>query len=397
MPDRTSRSRPGGREPSTPIYAREDIADAQRLRGHVIVEGASLEGASLVVRTIVVVKRANGAYMHVTRESPVGSDGAFALEIPPAAEIVAPLTVQVRGPDGALLQELVTTLPKPGAALEIRVATPDIRRPTVKPGRIPAPAERMQGRVIDGSSGRAVAKRTLVLWVRAGEGADAVPLMAVETDARGSFFADRPPETFAAAHATVARHDGVVPLHLDGDGRLPTRLLLVLEGVRAAPKSDDCGCEAPPATIPSTQDFLASPESFAQDLGPGCVSFTRPHRSLHEKRYVFIVRTTEPQIQGLTTQTRQVPVDPGFLPRSTDIEPAARSLRLDTARKLTASNVDLTPGQLAEVVRKDMQNSVLDSLMPYLKLSDDRDRLDADNPVDWDSTPTFYQATRRFS
>lgn len=390
MPEKTPETpTPSPISPKPPTSGRDPV---QRIHGRVLVDGAAPHRESLVVRATASILRADSLSRRVSSEGPVHDDGRFELVLPVGARLDE-VAFQVRDADGSLLHETVVPSPTPNRPVELHLTRDPLSRREPKPEPLAHPTPRLQGRVLDRKTGRPVARSTVILWGRVAEAAEDVALVAVETNSRGAFFVDRPAEQFVAAHATVPPHELKTPLQLDADGRLPTRVLIILDVVEPEVKQDACGCDAPPTSTPSTEDFVASPDSFAQDLGPGCVSFTRPHRSLHEKRYFYIVRTTEPKIQGFSAQPLKIPLDPGFMPRQRDAASGPTTLRPDTARALLASNVELTPEHLASAVKSDLSAGFGDKLLSLMKPSDGRDRLDADNPVDWDSTPTFSQAT----
>ncbi len=392
MPKTRNPVRPIGREPTRPsiLFVDNDVQDLQQIHGRVVLDGGG-DLMGLTVRAIASTRQVQGGRSTLTRESSVSDDGAFEVLLPSATEIEVDVTFQVRSADGTLLYEARLPVPIRESLLELRVIGSSVSPADVEAS--PPRADRLHGRVIDGSSGQPVPRRGVVIWVQISAGADFLPILALQSDARGAFFASRPLEPFIAAHATVARYDESVPLRLDTSGRLPSQVLIVIDDKVSTEEADDCACAAPPTTLPSEEDFTAAPDSFVQDLGPGCVSFTRPHRSLHEKRYTHIVRTTEPRIKGLSLNGPVVPLDPGFLPGSTPVQTAPRSLHVETARSLAAHRFEMTEEVLATTLAQEHTALAEDSILPHLKRSDDRDRLDADNPIDWDNSPTFYQAT----
>ena len=74
---------------------------------------------------------------------------------------------------------------------------------------------------------------------------------------------------------------------------------------------DDCGCgdgtDAPRS--PDRADLARADGTFSTDGGAGrCVDFTKPDRTLEEYSFTYCVRTTEPEIRGLTLEEpRKVP------------------------------------------------------------------------------------------
>ena len=71
--------------------------------------------------------------------------------------------------------------------------------------------------------------------------------------------------------------------------------LLLEEGNCAATESEcECGEKSTPR-LPSQGDLIGS-DKYTQDLGSHCVSLTTPNRTLHERNYYAIVRTSDPKI-----------------------------------------------------------------------------------------------------
>src|SRR5690606_13852539 len=66
---------------------------------------------------------------------------------------------------------------------------------------------------------------------------------------------------------------------------------------------DDCACGDPSGVPrgPDGSELARADGTFSSDPGAGrCVDFTKPDRTLEEFTYSFAVRTTEPEIRGLT-------------------------------------------------------------------------------------------------
>lgn len=236
--------------------------------------------------------------------------GAFTLVFPERKEMARdkPIRVAVFSPAGRLVGEKEFLAAKVDGPLVVPV---EKFGPTTldRPGRVPAQeARRIRGRVIERSGQRLPSSVQVLLLARQAGGDDGasppVPVLAARTDGSGYFSGDVPGTTFESVVAVVSGAEGEVPVRL-ADGLIPLRLPIVIdmpERARGA-SSKDCGCRADgvPRT-PSQESIAESPGMYSTDLGAGqCVSFTVPNRAIEEYSFHFVVRTTEPDITGLTT------------------------------------------------------------------------------------------------
>ena len=66
------------------------------------------------------------------------------------------------------------------------------------------------------------------------------------------------------------------------------------------PAEDDCNCDLAPPRLPDSTELAENGDVYSTDLGAGCEDFTVPNRTLEEFDFFKIVRTTDPDIKGLT-------------------------------------------------------------------------------------------------
>lgn len=92
------------------------------------------------------------------------------------------------------------------------------------------------------------------------------------------------------------------------DGRIEERQIL---GIKPAPaktaepgkeNDKDCSCATTPY-LPDSEELARGEGVFSQDLGVGCVDFTKPNRVVEEHLYMQIVRTTDQQIKKVNIPT----------------------------------------------------------------------------------------------
>jgi hypothetical protein len=209
---------------------------------------------------------------------------------------------------------------------------------------------KLTGAVLDTTGRRIVPNKQVLLWGRLnGTEADQfILILATRTDPQGYFSGDYPlqlrykPHSFIEAYGVVGVGQGKrVPIPLENDF-LPEKIVLVIEIAEGdLDGEDDCNCQALVPRAPDHIDFANSTGTYSTDLEAGtCVNFTTPNRTLEEFSFYSVVRTTDPEIL-------YGPGNPNIIHPST--------------------------------ANKERQA--------------ERRRLDADNWVDWDETPTTYQST----
>jgi hypothetical protein len=334
----------------------------------------------------------------------VDADGNFRFAIGGEGDPRPPVTITVSTPEGVLVHRRELTLEQAAEPLTIRVkGSPPL---DIVPAEDPAKGGRvtMTGRVVDERGKTVVARLPVVLWGVVAGSSTAHPIVVTQTQTGGFFSADWVSTALSSAFGRVAGSDAI-PIALDDAGRLPRHVLLVLDVPDAAPD----GSVGAPVLAPNPTDLTGNPAEFSQDLGRGCIDLTTPNRTVEEFVYMFVVRTSEPDVQGVTFGRRRL-VPPHFfagLLEATALHEAfttgrATSIRsadfkelvidVDSARRLVNSDEPPTvaeikrAGWLAEVGwLKDLIGGV--AARPPV-----RQPMDASHPIDWDDTPTVYQA-----
>jgi hypothetical protein len=340
-----------------------------------------------------------------------------------------PSRLEVRAESGWLAGEL--DLDSKETARVLQEGQVDIEATALPPGRLSPSdnpligrSERISGLVLEVGDGSKVADVQVFVWGRprplagdtdsAAAGAAAVKpllLLTARSDSAGYFFADRPAAAVAGAWATVAGYNESVAIECDAAGQLPAKLVIGLSVARSAPADEAAkpGCACGVAqSLPQAPDAeqLAASEAYAQDLG-GCVDFTLPNRTLDEHSYTMVLRTTDPEIQGLTLPPPPVQTQLGELLDSYEFygvpldelgvddvfshdgrygAAGSRAASSRPARRKLPPSVDRALSQIGFASEAAAQAA-------WSKRSAGRAPLNAANPVDWDNEPTFYQAT----
>jgi len=241
-----------------------------------------------------------------TVNSVVNANGLAVLELPSKNDLVTSrkILLRVAAPDGEQLaaRELETDAVDRAEPVAIAVEPKQyfpIERNTTQEYLKP---ERIRGLLIDPSGQNRVGNKQVVLFARVAAEGPAQIVAVARSDGRGYFSADFPLGTFVSAFGKV--NDGPqVPIALNADGSWPDRIILEATGGTSEPTDSDepCDCQSTVPRDPDDEDLVNSPGTFAADKGEGrCVDLTKPNRVLQEFDYHTIVRSTEPQIRGLT-------------------------------------------------------------------------------------------------
>ncbi|MFE2282907.1 helix-hairpin-helix domain-containing protein [Streptomyces sp. NPDC059443] len=377
---------------------------------------------------------------------PTDAEGVTTLSLPSRATIVGPITLKASAPDGELLRSdslAGTSLPQK-ITLTVEPRVPGTTLPNDDPaaGR----PTRVRGRVIDSAGRRQAAALQVVLW--GAQKADPQPedfraLTVSTTDAQGHFTGPYPVGAFSSAHATVGLEDEVtVPVHLEDRGVFPETAVLVVDVPEPA-EGDDCACHAPGTAprAPDATDLARADGTFSSDVGMGrCMDFTKPDRTLEEYGFTYLVRTTEPEIKGLTLdEPSKVPLSlitpyleaelaesraafriaaPSAAARASGLpiadvrreDPAGVGVgAAETSDAAVPKLTGLIDAAALKALARDPGSSPLKAVYAAAQLTrhgdlqrflgsavakpPGRQQLDGGHPVDWDDDPTVYQAS----
>ena len=136
------------------------------------------------------------------------------------------------------------------------------------------------------------------------------PIYAGLTDKDGYFFGSYKPQAFGKVFAVVAgSFEDAIELEFstaNGYSLLKLPILLVLSISDLDLKDEGLGCHGSNPPIGDSTEIALNPETYAQDLGGGCVNFTTSDRTVEEHLVYTAVRTTDQGIKGLTFNSRNV-------------------------------------------------------------------------------------------
>jgi hypothetical protein len=352
--------------------------------------------------------------------------GHATLGLPPRERLRGDVVFQVSAPDG---RDLGNEVRIDASQLANRIEL------SFEPARtidLAAPQDgealerrRVRGQVID-LRGPVSGKRVVLYGatVKNPSAQDFRALATEITDVNGAFRVLRPRGLYSEAYGQVLVGENPrIPLHLTDAGVFPETVLLVIESDRPSVEAKepcDCDSNALVPRAPEDEDLGSTSGTFSQDLGGGCVNFTKPDRVLEEFTYQFVVRTTDPVVRPLKLEDPEIELEvpANFLDAiknrtslyglfddstrqgtGTESSGTARSTVTRTALKLSAVKSLLKrPGLLsstsglADVVLASKTQSLLDTLRLFRPKPPGRVEISCSTPVDWDDEPTAYQA-----
>ncbi len=363
--------------------------------------------------------------LHVPKElsASVDAGGVAHLAFPDQETLTGDVHFRVLAPDGAVLRthtvdaealtEIVEIVVDPQSTFDLEPSdNPAFGKP-----------DKLRGRVIDARGRVQLAQEQVVVWASTVEtpaDTDFEPVAVAQTDANGYFSAAYPLGTFTAAFGVVGVEElEPVSIRLQADDSFPASVILAVEVDETYEPKE---VSIIPPHLPDPTDLAEAEGVYSKDLGVGrCVDFHKPNRTLDEFSYYYIVRTTEPEIKGITLEAppkiplaqiapymeyllgrtykaTRTPDEPptGDAPEFDDAgQPAFTSNPSVDASMLKALVSDpetLTLRRVQKAAQLSVHKDLLRLLDQYAKRAPGRDALTCDNPVDWDHEPTLYQA-----
>ena len=167
-------------------------------------------------------------------------------------------------------------------------------------------ARKINGKLIDLSGERDSAGLQVIIMVSddPAESPDASQFRAVfsaRTGRHGYFYGQIDNQPHQHAYGLVAGAENQpIPIPLE-NSTFPKNIILVSDLSTLAENLAQSGVTA---ALPDSADLVNS-DAFSQDIGGKCVDFTVPNRTLEEFSFYHTVRTTEPEIRGLTITPKE--------------------------------------------------------------------------------------------
>ncbi|MFD2167986.1 hypothetical protein ACFSJY_17155 [Thalassotalea euphylliae] len=241
-------------------------------------------------------------------------NGKFRFFIPPANLVIdEAVNLEIYAPSGELLSKQYCSHGSLKAASSGRTQTDNSKALEIQLNpkqvifgeiaQVTDQIRKIKGRVVDLSGEHKNAGLQIIIYTHQGNDTEFSSdtfkaVMTAKTDKDGYFYGRAPNATITQAVGLVAGLDNTpIAIPLD-ENKLPANVILATD---LSSLSDDlsCGCEQGTESLPDGADLVNS-SAFSQDVGGTCVDFTVPNRTLEEFSFYQTVRTTEPEIRGLT-------------------------------------------------------------------------------------------------
>lgn len=220
------------------------------------------------------------------------------------------VTLEVYAPDGLLLGRQVYSYGSlkashiPENAVDDSVPLEITVDPRVIKFNQSSPAvqtkRKISGKLIDLSGERDTSG--LQILIMASDDSDASdsskyqPVFSALTSRQGYFYGQIDNKEHKHAYGLVAgAKSQPIPIALDNK-KFPSNIILSAD---LSDLPDNLVDNGTTATMPDSDDLVNS-DAFSQDIGGKCVDFTVPNRTLEEFSFYHTVRTTEPEIRGLS-------------------------------------------------------------------------------------------------
>jgi len=278
------------------------------------------------------------------------ASGNFTLVFPAREEIASQkVKVVVSSPTGRTIDQVDLIAAELGPPITITVR--EFAPPTTIDKPIAPPAEvtrRILGRLVERTGKQLSAGLQVLLLGHQQEPPDGdslLPILVAKADSSGYFSGRIKNVKFDRVVAVVEGIPGDIPVRLV-DSLVPPRIPIVVElpNTSDGPSLKDCGCSNSTVPRTPTQDDIAeTPGAFSADLGTGqCIRFNVPNRAIEEFNFYSVVRTTEPDIVGITVGTlRDRPIT---VPRARPVfPPAGRAISAATIEAAIRSALLLIP------------------------------------------------------
>ncbi len=187
-------------------------------------------------------------------------------------------------------------------------------RPDLTPVKVPLSSQtnsnkKLKGKVVDKNGIIKFRNNQVIIYAiqkTETNNLQAVVIGVCITDSEGNFFLPVPTGQFESATAIVSINpDEVKEIVLNEKKEFPDFVWLILETLPVTmtqDEHDDCACNGNKTpSLPDMEDLLEN-SAYSQDIGGSCINFTTPNRALEEFTYQMVVRTSDPELLGLSKE-----------------------------------------------------------------------------------------------
>ncbi|EIM63995.1 hypothetical protein [Desulfobacter postgatei] len=244
----------------------------------------------------------------------VEENGAFRFFLPKEDLLSGQnVTIEVFAPDGDLQLKQIYSFgylysanisenaPDKTKPFEIKV-NPKVIEIIYEEGPILNIPRKISGKLVD-ISGERRASGVQVVIVASSDPAAAPdsdscrPIFSAQTNKDGFFFGRIDNKDYEHAYGLIAGLSEE-PIRINLENKKIPKDILLMTDLSPLPANASSAASTVPA-LPDASELVGN-SSFSQDIGGKCVDFTIPNRTLEEFSFYHTVRTTEPEIRGLT-------------------------------------------------------------------------------------------------
>jgi competence ComEA-like helix-hairpin-helix protein len=342
----------------------------------------------------------------VEKELSISVDGKVIIDFDYYGEINE-FNLQLIAPSGEKLHTEIVRREELGAEYAIPVSERkivDITQYEILPER---PAKTV-GRVIDSSGKSTLSGIQVIIYATQDELLDDEdekqakydPILVALTETDGYFVLDTPQSHYTAAYALIGQiSEKKIPVRLEED-TLIIRERVMNDGGEEIFQESTVEKQFLPDKLILVVDSDYERSSEECDCNEcKTLDFHKPYRVLEEFSYYSVVRTSEPQIQGYTLEedgTMALSELKDIVPdlNTFDIK-LDQTIRKSILQKYINSKQGLTSENFRKAIRENRAQNLRENITPPSNQARALGRytLDTEHVIDWDDTPTIYQAT----
>lgn len=165
---------------------------------------------------------------------------------------------------------------------------------------------KIRGKVVDKNGKLKIRNNQVIIYgTKDTENAKPEVLGICYTDGEGNFSSNYPTGKFKSGYAIVSiKPDELKDIVLKDNGEFPDFLWIILESLpenMSQDEHDNCACNNKTPQLPDMEELVTN-SAYSQDIGGSCINFTTPNRALEEFNYHMVVRTSDPELFGISLE-----------------------------------------------------------------------------------------------
>lgn len=172
--------------------------------------------------------------------------------------------------------------------------------------------KKLKGKVVDKNGNIKIRNNQIIIYgvpILGNQNSKPSIIGVCMTDSEGNFSIPYPVGQFKSVTIVVSiKPDEIKDIILNENNEFPDFVWIVLETLpdkMTQNDHDDCACKGSVTpSLPDMEDLLEN-SAYSQDIGGACINFTTPNRALEEFNYFMVVRTSDPELLGLSREKIQ--------------------------------------------------------------------------------------------